>query len=91
MCNVLKGVILICCIFASCPLVAYPQDIQQIKSDPQYYWAEGRGITVNEADGNAMSQIARQISVSISTQSQISDRSVSDASGIVSERCGADV
>lgn len=84
MCNVLKGVILICCIFASCPLVAYPQDIQQIKSDPQYYWAEGRGITVNEADGNAMSQIARQISVSISTQSQISDRSVSDASGIVS-------
>lgn len=84
MCNVLKRIILSCCISASCLLAAYPQDIRQIKSDPRYYWAEGRGITVNEADGNAMSQIARQISVSISTQLQTSDRSVSDESGIVS-------
>lgn len=71
-------------LFMSCLFCAYSQDIQQIKSDPRYYWAEGRGITISEADNSAMSQIAKQISVSISTQSQMNDKSVGDKTGIIS-------
>ena len=45
-------------------------NIQHIKSDSKYWSAEGNGTTVEEADHDALSQIIRQISVSVSTTMQ---------------------
>ena len=67
---VLTGILLLCLV----PL--YAQDIIAIKSSTDYYSAEGIGITIDEADRNAMEQISRQISVSIYTSTSI-DRQTS--------------
>lgn len=48
-------------------------DIEYIKSNPDYYWAESEGETVEEADENALGQISRQISVSISSSTSHSN------------------
>lgn len=63
--------------------VVYAQDIDQIKSDPLYWSAEGIGTTIDEADKNAMSRLARQISVNISTQEQKDTQSTKTSEGTV--------
>ena len=56
-------VLVLICFCAHC---LYAQvDIRQIKSDTRYYSAEGCGITIDEADRNALFQISQQISVSV--------------------------
>lgn len=56
--------------------------MQHIKSDSKYWSAEGNGITVEEADHDALSQIIRQISVSMSSALQEDDRSGQIGDGI---------
>lgn len=50
-------------------------DINRIKSDPKYWCAEGQGTTIDEADHDALAQIIRQISVSVSANTQEEDES----------------
>lgn len=57
------------------------QNVEQIKSDPAYWSAEGVGVTIDEADKDALAKISRQISVSISTSSSMSDNSVRSSDG----------
>ena len=64
------------------PLCA--QDIRLIMSDPDYYSAEGIGITVDEADRNALEQISRQISVSISSATEVGVQTSSSGSSVAS-------
>lgn len=71
---VFTGIMLVCL------APVYAQDMQAIKSDPNYYSAEGIGITIDEADRNAMEQISRQISVSIYTSTS-TDRQTSTSTG----------
>ncbi len=48
------------------PFVIFAQnDIGAIKKDPNFYWAEGHGTTIADADKNAMGKISSQISVTI--------------------------
>lgn len=42
-------------------------DIQRIKADTAYWSAEGQGITLEEADQDALAQISRQIAVHVAT------------------------
>ena len=57
------------------------QNVERIKSDPAYWSAEGVGVTIDEADKDALAKISRQISVSISTSSSMSDNSVRSSDG----------
>lgn len=57
------------------------QNIERIKSDPSYWSAEGTGVTIDEADKDALAKISRQISVSISTSSSTSDSSTRSSDG----------
>lgn len=57
------------------------QDIQEIKSNPMYWKAEGDGTTIEEAENDALAQIIRQISVSLSTKTQITSESEQKSDG----------
>ena len=53
-------------LFLFCTLVpawAWAQSIEKIKNDPSYYWAEGTGDTMEDADADAMQQLVSQITV----------------------------
>lgn len=67
--------LLLFCVFGCASSFVYAQDIERIKSDPSYFWAEGHGITSDKAEEDALAIIARQISVSISTKQEASDKS----------------
>lgn len=67
-----------------CGFCVHAQDIEDIKNDSRYYCAEGSGTTLEEAESNALAQISRQIAVSISTQSQETDRGERNSDGSVS-------
>lgn len=73
----------ICSCFCLC---VHAQEIDDIKRDAEYYWAEGSGLSIDEADNNALAQISRQIAVSISTTSQETDREESGSDGSTSSR-----
>lgn len=64
--------------------VAYAQDVNQIKSDSRYWSAEGIGTTIDEADRNALSRLARQISVSVSVKEQMDSQSRRTSDGAAS-------
>jgi putative uncharacterized protein (fragment) len=66
-----RYVTLIACLFIC--LHGHGQTMEAIKASSGYYWAEGIGLTLDEADNNALSQISRQIAVSITTKSQETD------------------
>lgn len=57
-------------------------DINRIKSDPKYWCAEGQGTTIDEADHDALAQIIRQISVSISANTQETNESGKKDNGV---------
>lgn len=56
-----RYVTLIACLFIC--LHGHGQTMEAIKASSGYYWAEGIGLTLDEADNNALSQISRQIAV----------------------------
>lgn len=44
----------------------YSQSIEEIKDNAQHYiWAEGKGMTLNEADKDALDQLSSQISTTV--------------------------
>lgn len=71
--------VLFCFFIFGCSI--YAQNIENIKRDPAMWSAEGQGRTIDEADHDALSQIIRQISVSISTQSKESDKNKKEENG----------
>lgn len=51
------------------PMV-HAQQWSAVKNSPQYYWGEGWGTTIDEADQAALAMLTSQISVSVSTDSE---------------------
>lgn len=49
-----------------CTLPALSQDWERVKVDPTYLWGEGWGVTVSEADNNALNDLISKISVQVS-------------------------
>lgn len=65
-------------------LSIYAQSVNDIKNSRMYLWGEGDGITLNEADQNALSMLINQISVSV--ESQFEMEKTENADGEVSEK-----
>lgn len=79
----MRAILTILILVNFCHYSSYAQvNMQHIKSDSKYWSAEGNGITVEEADHDALSQIIRQISVSMSSALQEDDRSGQIGDGI---------
>lgn len=64
-----------------CTFSLFAQDIQSIKSNSMYWNAEGDGTTIEEAENDALSQIIRQISVFLSTSTQMANESEQKSDG----------
>lgn len=64
-----------------CTFSLSAQDIQSIKSNSMYWNAEGDGTTIEEAENDALSQIIRQISVFLSTSTQMTNESERKSNG----------
>jgi hypothetical protein len=47
------------------PLAVSAQSIEEIKNNPDYKWGEGTGITIDEAEREAMRQLVEGITVSV--------------------------
>ena len=47
----------------------FAQTVQEIKSDPSVFWAEGSGDTFQEADEMALTELSRKVSVTVSVNS----------------------
>ena len=62
----------------------HAQSVDEIKASRAYLWGEGNGITLNEADKNALSMLINQISVSV--ESQFEMQKTENASGEISEQ-----
>lgn len=61
-----------------CPITLLAQQnigIESIKNNPKYYWGEGRGITLDEADDNALGRLSNQISTTIEKEVSYSSNS----------------
>lgn len=56
-------------------------DIDAVKSDPAYWSAEGQGVTIEEAEQDALGQIIRQIQVVVSSNTSMSDSSGQNTDG----------
>ncbi len=72
-------------IFAHCLNLCAQVDIAQIKSDRAYWSAEGSGTTLEEAEHDALSQIIRQIRVSI-----LDAMHEEDSSGVINNQVHSD-
>lgn len=60
-----KKILIVACACFAFALQAQT-NINKIKSDPNYIWAEGEGITFNEADNDALRKLSSQIWTAIS-------------------------
>lgn len=54
----------------------YAQDYKQVINHPQYYWGEGYGMTLEEADQQALATLMSSISVNVSQSFDIHDSRV---------------
>jgi len=63
---------------------SFAQSIDVIKNSRMYLWGEGNGVTLNEADKNALSMLINQISVDV--ESKFEMEKTESESGEVSEK-----
>jgi hypothetical protein len=63
---------------------SFAQSIDAIKNSRMYLWGEGNGVTLNEADKNALSMLINQISVDV--ESKFEMEKTESESGEVSEK-----
>lgn len=59
-----KHTFLIICLWL-CMLPAVAQEWERVKANPENLWGEGWGVTVNEADNNALNDLISKISVQV--------------------------
>lgn len=55
--------------------IACAQTIDEIKQSGEFYWGEGEGVTIEEAQNAALEAMAKQISVNVTASTNISNRS----------------
>ena len=60
-----KHTSLIICLWL-CILPVVAQDWERVKANPENLWGEGWGVTVNDADNNALNDLISKISVQVS-------------------------
>ncbi|MFO7880436.1 MAG: LPP20 family lipoprotein, partial [Bacteroidales bacterium] len=77
-----KTNILIALLFISSGIFA--QSVDDIKNSRMYLWGEGNGITLNEADKNALSMLINQISVDV--ESKFEMEKTENKEGEISEK-----
>lgn len=51
-------------------LIINAQSVNEIKSDPDYLWGEGTGVTLNSANNKALQMLTSQISVQVESKFQ---------------------
>ncbi len=61
-----KSIILIAITLSA--LSSFAQSVGDIKNNRMYIWGEGNGVTLNEADKNALSMLINQISVDVESK-----------------------
>ena len=68
--------------------IVFSQSIEEIKADKKnYIWGEGYGITLNQADKQALSSLISQISTSVESSSKLSmDEVITGGSSNASEK-----
>lgn len=66
-----------------CTFSLSAQNIQEIKSNSMYWKAEGDGTTIEEAENDALTQIIRQISVSLFTSTRVTSESERKSDGTI--------
>ncbi len=75
-----KHTFLIICLWL-CILPVIAQDWEHVKANPENLWGEGWGVTVNEADNNALNDLISKISVQV-----VGDVKQHDSEEVTNER-----
>ncbi|MDA3819862.1 MAG: LPP20 family lipoprotein [Candidatus Delongbacteria bacterium] len=70
--------------FVLCVSGTFAQSVDDIKNNRMYLWGEGNGVTLNEADKNALSMLINQISVDVESKFEL-EKTENDA-GQISEQ-----
>lgn len=63
-------------------ICASAQSWAQIKNDKQYLWGEGMGMSISEADENALSDLISKISVVVTAKTDSHDSSTATNNGV---------
>lgn len=68
---------IVCLFFIACTMVvASAQSISEIKRDKDYIWGEGKGVTLTQADNEALNDLITQISVTVESRYSKIDENV---------------
>ncbi len=68
---------IVCLFIISCVFViASAQSISEIKKDKNYIWGEGKGVTLTQADNEALNDLITQISVTVESRYSKIDENV---------------
>ncbi len=79
--RILLFVIVSLCLSVQASLAQMQTSIEEIKSSPLYYCAEGVGTTIEQADADALQKLVGQISISVKVEGSLS---ISEDDGQVS-------
>ena len=75
-----------------CSLTGLAQfSIESIKKNSNYYWAEGYGVTVDEANDDALGRISSQISTTITDQIEHHSNTISEGNKIIQHYSTTDI
>ena len=75
-----------------CSLTGLAQfSIESIKNNSNYYWAEGYGVTVDEANDDALGRISSQISTTITDQIEHHSNTISEGNKIIQHYSTTDI
>lgn len=68
---------IVCLFLISCAVViASAQSISEIKRNKDYIWGEGKGVTLTQADNEALNDLITQISVTVESRYSKIDENV---------------
>ena len=76
-CLIMFGKRIVCLFLISCAVViASAQSISEIKRNKDYIWGEGKGVTLTQADNEALNDLITQISVTVESRYSKIDENV---------------
>lgn len=74
---------IVCLLFIGCAVaLSSAQSISEIKGNKDYIWGEGKGVTLTEADKEALNDLITQISVTVESKYSKIDENVVAEEGV---------